>query len=68
MRILRNGISHCNVEFIAVQHSDVCGIRVRNKHDGKKNWEVELSVAELKSIAFNFLELIEKQNELNGGQ
>ena len=61
MRMLRNSIAHCNVEFIADENSEIIGIKVWNKNDnGEKTWQAKLSIDDLRSIAFKFIELIEK--------
>lgn len=65
IRMLRNGISHCNVEFIADEARQLTGLRIWNHERGDrrhgKNWEAELSIQELRSVAFKFIELIESQ-------
>ena len=63
MRMLRNSIAHCNVEFLADADSQITGIKVWNIYEDKKGetrtktWEAELSIADLRSIAFKFIEL-----------
>jgi len=65
IRMLRNGVSHCNVRFIADNNKQITGLRIWNNAGGdslkRKNWEAELSIADLRSIAINFIELIESQ-------
>ena len=59
MRMLRNSISHCNVEFVAGPEQQINGIKVWNSHKGHKTWQAELSISDLRAIAFKFIELIE---------
>ncbi len=63
MRMLRNSIAHCNVEFVADTDSVITGIRLWNSitRNGRKSktWQTELSIADLRTIAFKFIELIE---------
>lgn len=62
MRYLRNAIAHFNIEFIADEKRQLHGIRVWNidtrnpKHP--KNWEAELSFAEIRIIVEKFITLI----------
>lgn len=65
IRMLRNGVSHCNVEFIADNKNQLIGLKVWNHEGGKKqnpkNWEAELSIHDLRTIAFKFIELMESE-------
>jgi hypothetical protein len=67
IRMLRNGVSHCNIEFIADAKNQLTGLRIWNYERGSsanpKNWEAELSIKDLRSIAFRFIELMESQAE-----
>lgn len=59
-RLLRNSISHYNIEFQAnEQKQKLTGMRLWNEHNGKKTWEVELTLIELRQIAMLFIDLIE---------
>lgn len=62
MRMLRNSIAHCNVEFLPDQDMQIVGIRVWNGPRNNKTWQAELSIADLRSIAVNFIELIQEKN------
>ena len=63
MRMLRNSIAHCNVKFIAGPDKQICGIKVWNTNRGEQTWEAELSLSDLRAIAFKFIELIvDKEN------
>ena len=61
MRVLRNSIAHCNVEFRADSENQIDGLRIWNTKRGKKTWEAHLSLKELRLIAFKFVELIEQE-------
>ena len=63
MRMLRNSIAHCNVEFIAETDSVISGIKVWNTIGRRRTWQAELSIADLRAIAFRFIELIESNVE-----
>jgi hypothetical protein len=62
MGMLRNSIAHCNLEFLAAEQGQITGIRVWNRYGMSKTWEAELSIDDLRAIAFKFVELIEGQN------
>ena len=58
MRMLRNGIAHCNVEFLGTG-IDIRGLRIWNKNKNSVvTWEAELSITDLRKIALKFVELI----------
>lgn len=65
IRMLRNGISHCNVRFIADDKKQLAGMCIWNHEGGKSqnpiNWEAELSIKDLRTIAFKFIELMESE-------
>ena len=65
IRMLRNGVSHCNVRFIADDKNQLKGLRIWNHEGGRsqnpKNWEAELSIQDLRTIALKFIELIESE-------
>jgi hypothetical protein len=65
IRMLRNGVSHCNVEFMADELKQITGLRIWNHKGGNwrngKNWEAELSIEDLRTIAFKFIELMESE-------
>jgi hypothetical protein len=65
IRMLRNGVSHCNVEFMADDMKQITGLRIWNHEGGNrrngKNWEAELSIEDLRTIAFKFIELMESE-------
>lgn len=65
MRMLRNSIAHCNVEFLADNDRHIIGVRVWNGQSTNKTWEAKLSIDDLRAIAFKFVELIE-QEKLQG--
>lgn len=59
MRMLRNSIAHFNVEFVAQTEGQITGLKVWNTKGGKKSWEAELSLDDLRTIVFKFIELID---------
>ena len=65
LRYFRNGIAHFNIKFSADDNNNITGIQIWNHKGGKKqnpkNWEIELSLNDLKIITEKFLELIEKE-------
>ena len=65
IRMLRNGVSHCNVEFIADHKNQLIGLKIWNHEGGNsrnpKNWEAALSIQDLRTIAFKFIELMESE-------
>ena len=65
IRMLRNGVAHCNVKFIADDKNQLTGLRIWNHKGDKsrnlKNWEAELSIQDLRTIAFKFIELMESK-------
>jgi len=62
VRMLRNSIAHCNVEFSCDRNRQVDGIKVWNNKNNQKSWEAQLSIADLRCLAFKFIELIESEN------
>ena len=63
MRMLRNSIAHCNVEFVADQDSEITGMKVWNTKGGHRTWQAELTIDDLRTIAFKFVELIENNSK-----
>jgi hypothetical protein len=60
VRLLRNAVSHFNIEFLAnEQTQQLTGMRLWNEWKGKKTWGVELTLNELRQIAMLFIDLIE---------
>jgi hypothetical protein len=68
MRMLRNGIAHCNVEFTADDRSQITGLRIWNTKGHSKTWEVTLTVADLRAIAFKFVELLAEDTESSSSE
>lgn len=62
IRMLRNGIAHCNVAFDADERSQITGLTIWNTRGRTKTWEVRLTIADLRAIAFKFVELMEERN------
>ncbi len=61
MRMMRNSIAHCNVEFVADEESQITGIKVWNTRGGQKTWQAELTIDDLRAIALKFVELMEQE-------
>lgn len=62
LRMLRNGVAHCNLEFLADNNQELQRLRVWNcKSGGRKTWEVEMSRDDLRTLAYKFIELLEEQ-------
>lgn len=59
IRYLRNAIAHFNIEFIG---DDIRILRVCNKRHGKKLWEAELTVDDLRKFIDKFSNLITQDN------
>jgi len=59
IRCLRNGISHCNLEFTSDGH-ELTGLRIWNcpTRSQTKNWEVEMGLSELRDIVRRFISLL----------
>ena len=71
MGVLRHSIAHCNIEFIPGQENQIEGVKLWNKNWDKKSqkpltWETKLSLNDLRTIVFKFIEVIERlSNETN---
>lgn len=65
MRMLRNGVAHCNLEFDSDSNHKICGIRIWNgspcNECGAVTWEATLSIEDLRKIVEKFVELIKEQ-------
>jgi len=60
MRLLRNGISHFHLEFL-VELGELSGLKIWNINNSNiKDWEVELSIEDLKSLVEKFIEKIKE--------
>lgn len=59
MRMLRNSIAHCNVEFLANAEHRIIGIKLWNKRGRETTWQAELSIHDLRTLAFKFIEMLE---------
>jgi hypothetical protein len=57
MRYLRNSIAHSNLEFDSDGYT-LTGIRLWNCRDHQKNWEVRLTIVELRNLTDQFINLI----------
>ncbi|MBI4963386.1 MAG: hypothetical protein HY913_08915 [Desulfomonile tiedjei] len=65
IRYLRNAIAHFNIEFIGDGQDQLHLLRVWNVWRGKKTWEAELSVTDLRGIAERFIELLMREVRSN---
>lgn len=57
MCYLRNSIAHSNLEFDSDGHV-LTGIRLWNCKDHRKNWEVRVTIVELRDLTLRFIDLI----------
>ena len=64
MRCLRNGISHCNIEFTS-DGKQLTGVRIWNypPRSRIKNWEALLGLSELRQLARKFIMLLLESNQ-----
>jgi HEPN pEK499 p136 len=58
VRYLRNAIAHFNLEFLVDAGHQINGLRVWNTRNQSRTWEAELSLADLRSIAERFTNLL----------
>ena len=60
VRYLRNAISHFNIKFIEDGNNKICTLRVWNieTRGGKKTWEADLGLTDLRAIAERFTRLL----------
>lgn len=60
IRYLRNAISHFNIQFIGDAGNEIRLLKVwnTNPRNGKKTWQAELGVADLRKIALMFSDLL----------
>ncbi|WP_366131037.1 HEPN family nuclease [uncultured Halomonas sp.] len=58
IRYLRNAIAHFNLEFLSDSEGKIRCLRVWNCRSGKKTWQAELGLDELKSILDKFTDLL----------
>ncbi|SFG37312.1 HEPN family nuclease [Neptunomonas qingdaonensis] len=65
IRLLRNGVAHCNIAFTADSESKLDTLKIWNTQprSGEKTWETELGFEELRSILFKFSDLILEHSE-----
>lgn len=61
-RYMRNAIAHCNIEFLPDGSGQIAGIRIWNVPPGKTDpdWKADLTVEQLRFIAFEFIEMLAK--------
>jgi len=64
-RMLRNGIAHCNVEFDADETGQIAGLTIWSRYKGRTTWKAELTLADLRSLVFKFVELMEEEEGAN---
>lgn len=68
VRYLRNGISHCNLEFLSDDGVEITGIRIWNKTNGNRgkiNWKARLKKDDLERITEKFIQLLEGNRQTN---
>jgi len=63
---LRHAIAHFNIKFLDDSKNQIRGLRVWNINpkSGRKTWEAELSVADLKKICNKFSEMLINYNKV----
>lgn len=61
VQYLRNSVAHFNMEFVADQNGQIEGLRVWNRNRGRKDWEAEVKIAELRDLTTRFLDLIQER-------
>ena len=60
VRLLRNAIAHFNIKFAADSPSKITGVIIwNNNREGRKTWEAELSLEDLRQITQNFIDLLQ---------
>ena len=57
MCYLRNSIAHSNLELISDGYT-LTGIRLWNCRDHRKNWEVKMTIRELRDLTYRFIDRI----------
>ena len=59
---LRNAFAHHNIEVIPGSQNEIKELRLWNidPHSGARNWQVVVSIADLRRITFGLLELLER--------
>jgi len=66
VRLLRNAISHFNIEFLSASGGEITGLRVWNTEPRPPHaitWKAELSVEDLEKITNKFIALLLKEDE-----
>lgn len=59
MRLLRTGIAHFNLRFLADEDNQIVGLVIWNVNKGGlKTWEAEIGIEDLRRLTFRFLELL----------
>jgi len=67
VRLLRNAISHCNLQFNADSSGQIVGLALWNiePRGQKVTWHVYLSVPELEALSMQFVALLLKESPLS---
>lgn len=61
MRYLRNAVAHFQIKFIADETTNqITGLELWNIRRNEENWRIQLTIEELRSITYLFLDLIEE--------
>lgn len=61
-RLLRNSIAHCNVRFVADDDGAIAAVELWNRDGkGKKTWATEITIADLRSLVYRFIDLLESE-------
>jgi hypothetical protein len=64
IRHLRNAIAHFNIKFIGDLENQISVLRVWNNNRGRKTWQADLSVDDLKKISKKFSDMLIDYNKL----
>lgn len=64
IRYLRNAIAHFNIQFLVDSENQIRLLRVWNTSCGRKTWEAELSVDDLKEICEKFSGMLIDYNKI----
>lgn len=65
VRYLRNAIAHFNLEFMADPATHhITGLQLWNTYKDKETWRIQLTIPQLRQLAFRFIDLIEECENL----
>ena len=68
VKYLRNAVAHFNIEFIGDGQNQLRFLKVWNTQpNGRRNWEAELSVGDLRGLTDRFIELLLNETAISPG-